>query len=199
MHEDLQAIATALDHLDRRTEKVETILLVRDPGSSAAAEAYDGLRKQVVSAISDHLARLTQLAQMDYAIRRGADGVVLRSMVDGWIESSGLVRVSSTDEDQADVLYELVEDLGGPLEVLDVAYVESSTGRVIRQGRARRGPADTVMATDQVPVVDGEQADVVEVEPTDVPSDALPATGVPADATSAAMSPEPESMREATS
>jgi hypothetical protein len=138
MQANLYEIERALDQIDRRAEKLETILLVRDPGSSAAAEAYDGLRKQLVSAVSDHLARLSQLVQIDRALRLGADVTVIQSMVEGWFESAGLVRASGNDETQADLLYELVEDLGGALEILEAAYVESATGRVIRQGRARR-------------------------------------------------------------
>jgi hypothetical protein len=134
----LKDIQRLLDGLDRRSEKMETILMVREPGSTAAADAYEGLRKQIIGTVSERLTHLTQLVQFDAAIRNGADRGVLAKMVQGWFESSGLQTVQDPDHPHADLLYEIIEDRGGPLEIVDPAYCDGLTGRVIRPGRARR-------------------------------------------------------------
>jgi hypothetical protein len=136
----LDRLRRSLDLLERRAEKMETILMVREPSSVAAAEAYDGLRKQVVNAVSTRQAHLVQLVQLDAALAAGADADSLRKLVDGWFEQSALVRVTDPDGPHRDALFDLVGDEGGPFEVLEPAYVDTTTGRPIRLGRARRRP-----------------------------------------------------------
>ena len=41
--------------IERRLDKMETVLIIREPSSSVAADAYDGLRKQVVTALQERL------------------------------------------------------------------------------------------------------------------------------------------------
>ena len=135
----LDKVGQHLDQLERRAEKMETILMVREPATSAAADAYEGLRKQVITAVTERLAHLTQLVQFDAALTHGADRDLLSRTVSVWLEQASLARVTDARPGQ-DLLFELVEDLGGPLEVLEPAYVDSVTGRVIRPGQARRGP-----------------------------------------------------------
>jgi hypothetical protein len=134
----LDQVSQHLDQLERRAEKMETILMVREPATSAAADAYDGLRKQVVTAVTERLAHLAQLVQFDTALAHGADRDYLTRTASAWLEQASLARVCDARTDQ-DLLFELVEDLGGPLEVLEPAYVDLVTGRVIRPGQARRG------------------------------------------------------------
>ena len=129
-----------MDLIERRMETMQTILMVREPSSPVAAEAYDGLRKQVNGAMSERLAHLAQLVQISTALDAGVDGSTMRRMVDGWLEASSLVRLTSASPDDFDRLFELVEDHGGELEVIEPAYVDAVTGRVIRLGRARRRP-----------------------------------------------------------
>jgi hypothetical protein len=133
-------IQRTLDQLERRAEKMETILMIREPSSTAAGEAYEGLRKQVVSAVSERLTHLAQLVQLDSALAHGADHRVLRDLVGSWLEQASLVRIRDPEHPQRDTVYELVEDAGGPFEVVDPAYVDAVTNRVIRLGRARRAP-----------------------------------------------------------
>ena len=77
LREAVDQIARQLDQLDRRSEKMEVILMVREPTAGVAAEAYDGLRKQVVAAMTERMAHLQQLVQLDAALTAGADA-------DGW-------------------------------------------------------------------------------------------------------------------
>jgi hypothetical protein len=138
LESNLTRLGQLLDHLDRRSEKLETILMLREPASVTSADAYDGLRKQVVAAVSARQAHLSQLVQIDVMLQHGADTAMLAKVVPDWLEQAGLKKVTRPDQGDADLLFELVEDLGGELEVLAPAYVDDATGRVIRQGRARR-------------------------------------------------------------
>ncbi|MFE7853867.1 hypothetical protein [Streptomyces sp. NPDC057403] len=134
-------LADIMDHvggLDRRLEKLEVIALVREPASATSADAYDGLRKQVVASATARWTQLAQLAQLDAALAQGADREVVGSLVEVWIAQAALDRVTDGCHPEVNLLFELVEDLGGALEVLEPAYVDRLTGRVVRQGRARR-------------------------------------------------------------
>ncbi|WP_300608297.1 hypothetical protein [Trebonia sp.] len=134
----VERITGQIDQLDRRAEKMEVILMVREPTTNVAAEAYEGLRKQVVTAVSERMAHLTQLVQLDAALTAGADADSVGKVVRGWIEQASLQRIVDPDHPQRDLLFEMVEDLGGRYEVLEPAYMDAVTGRVIRRGSIRR-------------------------------------------------------------
>lgn len=134
----VERISGLLDQLDRRTEKMELILMVREPATGVAAEAYEGLRKQVVTAVTERMTHLAQLVQLDATLTAGAATDSVARLVRGWIEQASLERVADPEHPQRDLLFEMVEDLGGPHEVLEPAYVDAVTGRVIRRGSIRR-------------------------------------------------------------
>jgi hypothetical protein len=133
----IDRVSGQLDQLDRRTEKMETILMVREPASGAAAEAYDGLRKQIVAAVGERTAHLKQLAQLDAALTAGASADVVAKLVRDFADQAALERVKDAEHPERDLLFETVEDLGGRYEVLEAAYVDAKTGRVIRRGSVR--------------------------------------------------------------
>jgi hypothetical protein len=138
LQETLTQVSGLLDQLERRTEKMETILMVREPSSMAAADAYDGLRKQVVTAVTERLTHLAQLVQLDAALSHGVDADSLLRLVRDWVEQASLARITDPDHANRELLFVMVEDLGGPTEILEPAYMDTVTGRVIHQGRARR-------------------------------------------------------------
>ncbi|MGH3192525.1 MAG: hypothetical protein ACRDOL_35815 [Streptosporangiaceae bacterium] len=138
LREVVDRISGQLDQLDRRTEKMEVILMVREPAAGVAAEAYDGLRKQVVAAMTERMAHLQQLVQLDAALTAGADADVIGKLVRGFADQASLGRVTDAEHPDRDMLFELVDDLGGRPEVLEPAYVDMITGRVIRRGSMRR-------------------------------------------------------------
>jgi hypothetical protein len=137
----VERITGQMDQLDRRTEKMEVILMVREPTTSVAAEAYEGLRKQVVTAVTERMAHLAQLVQLDAALTAGTHADEVGKLVRGWVEQASLERVVDPEHPQRDLLFEMVEDLGGRPEVLEPAYVDAVTGRVIRRGSIRRAGA----------------------------------------------------------
>ena len=96
----IDRIAHQVDQLDRRTEKMEVILMVREPASGAAAEAYEGLRKQVVTAVTERLAHLSQLVQLDAALCAGSSTESVARLVRGWLEQASLAQVSDPDRSQ---------------------------------------------------------------------------------------------------
>jgi hypothetical protein len=138
LQEVVDRISGQLDQLDRRVEKMEVIIMVREPSTGVAAEAYDGLRKQVVAAVTERTAHLKQLAQIDAALTAGADADMIGKMVRGFADQANLGRVTDPGHPERDLLFELVEDLGGRPEVLEPAYVDVNNGRVIRRGSMRR-------------------------------------------------------------
>lgn len=129
--------------IERRLDKMETVLIIREPSSQVAADAYDGLRKQVVTALQERQAHVTQLVQFAAALENGADAQTLKSMVDGWLESSHVIVTADTTTADADLLFQVIENLGGDIEVVAPAYVDGSTNRVIRQGRIRHAAPNT--------------------------------------------------------
>lgn len=122
--------------LEGQLERIEGMLLLKDPGAARAAEAYDGLRRQMLVAANERTAHLAHLAQLDAALRAGESTGSLALLVADLLAQAGLVRHHDTaTEDAFDVGS---GPDGGPLEVLEPAYVDGHTGRVVRQGRARR-------------------------------------------------------------
>jgi hypothetical protein len=134
----LAAMSDRLEHLERLGERNDLILMLREPGSTAAADAYEGLRKQLVASVTDRLVHLKQLVQMDAALRDGATIEVVRGLVEGWVDEAGLERVWSVDHPQRSLLFDVVGADEGQTEVLEPAYIDSNSGRVIRQGRLGR-------------------------------------------------------------
>jgi hypothetical protein len=141
-----------LEELIRKMDRVEVALIVRDPGTSLSADAYDGLRKQVAVAARERQAHLVQLAILDEALRSTDDVSAARSVLSELMQQAGLARIE--DADRPD-MYEVVAGKGTRLEILSPAYVEEATGRLIRQGSARatepEGAAATVEPRDREP------------------------------------------------
>lgn len=138
LQETLDRVCGLLDQLERRTEKMETILMVREPSSMAAADAYEGLRKQVVSTSTERLTHLAQLVQLNSALSHGTDADTLGRMVRDWTEQASVLEITDPVAPNSDLMFVMVEDLGGPIQVLEPAYVDGVTGRVIRQGKICR-------------------------------------------------------------
>ena len=131
-----------LDTIDRRTELIEAILLVRDPGSSMAAQAFDGLRRAVIDARQARQTHLVHLAQIDTAVQRGATNADLKLLLRDLLAETGVVRLV----DPSNVGAFDVSGVGPNLTVTAPAYVDGATGTVIVQGQAR-AEADTPSRT----------------------------------------------------
>lgn len=126
------------EELLRKIDRMEVALIVRDPGTSLSADAYDGLRKQVAVAARDRQAHLVQLVHLDDALRSTSDVDAVGSVLSELMQQAGIVAV---DDPNRPELYDVVAGKGSALEVLSPAYMEEGTGRLIRRGRAREGDA----------------------------------------------------------
>jgi hypothetical protein len=132
-----------IGELSHKLDLIERVLMVREPGSVKAADAYEGLRRQ---------AHLAHLAQLDAAVRRGATTEALRGLLRDLMQQAGLQTID--DPAQRDA-FEVVEGKGDQLEVLEPAHVDGGTGRLVRQGRARATAA--AVASPSASVLDGEK------------------------------------------
>ena len=120
--------------IERQVDRIHTALIVRDPGSTLSVDAYEGLRKQVIAAASARLQYVAQLAEFDVALRRGANVEDLATLVEGWLVQAGIEKV--VDPSVAGAWEVGVAD-NGIAEVALPAYVDTVTGRLVRQGRLR--------------------------------------------------------------
>lgn len=121
--------------MERRLELIYTALIVRDPGTSLSADAYEGLRRQVVASASARRQHVAQLAEFDVALRRGASTEDLVNLVSQWLDQAGIKRVE--DPTVAEV-WETTLPSGVIGEVDMPAYVDRQTNMMVRQGRLRQ-------------------------------------------------------------
>lgn len=127
-----------LDELDERQQRLVALLAAGDPSSAVAADAYDGLRRQVLSASADRMAHLAQLVQFKHTVANASSVDELGKHVEGWMEMADLRTVTDLDHSDGDMLFEVLGGEGEGLELLEPAYIDGRSGRVVRQGRARR-------------------------------------------------------------
>jgi len=137
----IQELAAKLDEIHRLVDRIELATLVRDPGSTLSADAYDGLRKQVVAASGERLAHLNQLAQMHAALSSapGDGNTDLLRVVEEWMGQSGVGVFSDTSQEDA---FEILGGRGDHLQVITPAYIDTQTHRLLKQGRAQRVDAE---------------------------------------------------------
>lgn len=166
----VDTIEQLLDRLDRSLEKIELVTIVREPNTGMSAEAYDGLRKQVIAAVNERMAHLQQLAQFDAAIQSGASGDELDALVREWRGQSQLDVIEDIELTDA---FELVgpESAVGR-QLVRPAYVDGVTGRVVRAGIIERvdEPASSsgdVESSDAQLAETGRPADALAVGATD--------------------------------
>lgn len=131
---DTERMLTAVTEMERQVDRVYTALVVRDPGTSVSAEAYEGLRKQVIVGATAKQAHVAQLAEFDVALRRGASTHDLQALVSQWLDQAGVTRIE--DPAVRDAFDGSVAS-GAEAEVEIPGYFIASTGQLVRQGRLR--------------------------------------------------------------
>ncbi len=164
--ERLKAVQSLLDKVDRSLERIELVTVVREPNTGMSADAYNGLRKQVIAATGERNAHLHQLAQFDAALRAGATAEDLRLLVDEWLGQSSLALLENPRVTDA---FELVgpDDATG-VRVVRPAYVDAVTGRVVRSGVAERYDEPEPPAAEPDP--EAAEAPSAEESPADEPT-----------------------------
>lgn len=126
--------------LEQQAELIKTVLIVKEPNTVQASQAYDGLRKQVVAAASERRSHLAQLVAMSVAVSRATAVSDLVPQVKEWMEQAGVAPLGGVpDGNDASHLFEDIggKGLDGPIEIIEPAYIDVQTGTVLRLGRAR--------------------------------------------------------------
>ncbi len=138
-----------IDQLEHQAELLKTVLIVKEPGAAVSASAFEGLRKQIIASANERLTHLNQIVQMRVALDRAESLDDLKPLVASWEAQNGIVEVSEPGPDQpVSDLFDAID--GGPLDggyqVVEPAYVDSGSGRVLRTGRALQRPGPAVAA-----------------------------------------------------
>ncbi len=131
---------TRLINIESLLQRLDAAVVVRDLGSTRAADAYEGLRKQIVQSGKSHRTHTAHLLSLADSLERGADMELIRDRVSDFMEELGLKRIYDTGDSE---LFELKEGEGSGLECIEPAIVEQlADGKryVVRQGIARRVP-----------------------------------------------------------
>jgi hypothetical protein len=136
-------VTTSRRERDERLRTIENLLeqiklatILREPSSPIAVDAYEGLRRQVIAAVSERAAHLHQLAEFDAALRAGATPDDLAALVREWMGQASLVVV---DDPSVEGAFETVGDgRGDEVVVRRPAYMDAITRRIVRGGVAER-------------------------------------------------------------
>jgi hypothetical protein len=151
----LKTIEQLVDKIDRSLERIEIITVVREPNTALAADAYNGLRKQVIAAVGERTSHLHQLAKFDGALRTDADLDGLRSLVREWMSQASLEVV---EDPSVDAFERVGPEDAASTRVLRPAYVDAITGRVVQGGLVERVAEASSPTPDQAPPEADEEA-----------------------------------------
>lgn len=154
----LKTVEHLLDKIDRSVERIEIVTVVREPNTSLSADAYNGLRKQIIAAVGERNAHIHQLAQFDSALRAGSTPDELSALVGQWLSQASVETLEDLDVEGA-------FDLVGPADatgrrVIRPAYVDTLTRRIVQPGVAER-----VVEPPPAPPPAADEASVEEAPP----------------------------------
>lgn len=134
-----------LNEIERLLNRLDAAVVVRDPGNAHSAEAYDGLRKQIIRSGTNHRAHLAHLIALSESLDRGAGIELIRDRVKDFLAELGVKPISDYIYPE---LFEIVETIQGEqdgVEVLEPAVAEQmDDGKFnpIHKGKVRliKGP-----------------------------------------------------------
>jgi hypothetical protein len=167
-----------LTKMERTVDLIWTALIVRDPGTPLSADAYEGLRKQVIASSTARREHVAQLAEIDVALQRDASAEDLAQLVSQWLNQADIERVEDPARRE---VWETTLPAGASAEVEIPAYFDRHTGTIVRQGRlkakADRAVLEPVAAppildevathSDKAPRINDPGAKAGEAEPAD--------------------------------
>ena len=153
-------------------ERVDTALIVRDPGSSRSAEAFDGLRRQIAYAAKARRSHVSHLLALDDSIRTGGNVDLIAARLKEYLGELGIERIYDTSLSEA---FDIAGDRSGEIEVIEPAVIErEEDGRVtvLRVGKALRTAQPEPKPEPEFVEVVGQEAPVETAEappPTEAP------------------------------
>ena len=114
-------------------ELIKTVVMIREPATGLAAEAYDGLRRQVIAGAAERNCHLQQLARLDAEVTRGASIEALQKLLRDLLAEAGLHRMN-----EVEVGFEGdFDDLGGKGDTLAGRRTGLLRGHRTRAGSGR--------------------------------------------------------------
>jgi hypothetical protein len=119
-------------------ERIDAALIVRDPGTTRSAEAFDGLRRQIAYAAKARRSHVSHLLALDESIRTGGNIDLIAARLKEYLKELGIERVYDTSLSEA---FDIAGDRSGDTEVVEPAVIErEEDGRVtvLRVGKAIR-------------------------------------------------------------
>ena len=144
-------------------ELIKTIVMIREPATVQAAEAYEGLRKAVIAGAAERTAHLQQLARLDAEVNRGASIEAIRKLLRDLLAEAGLHRINEV-EAGGEGAFDEVGGKGDAWRVVEPAYYED-TGRgqprLVRAGKAER----VECASPDLPSAQPATAETIQAEP----------------------------------
>lgn len=160
---DVERLGAQLDRIEEKLTTLEVAFMVSGPNNPVVAEAYNGLRQQVVMAASDRRAHLTQLAGFASAVEDGATTSELEGLIREWMRQHSLIAVTPESHPEA---YD-VKGEGPNVRVRRTAFVDAHTGALVSLGQAiatnggdadaERSEADSTMSSRDAEPVDNSQ------------------------------------------
>jgi hypothetical protein len=127
--------ADRLDELRDLVVRIDTALIVRDPGTVRSAEAYDGLRKQVVASAGERRRMSVFLTELAEALRKDEPMDSLSARAQEWLLQASIAVV---DDPMICEVFDIVGegDDTTPAVVIAPAYVDTITNTIVRRGIA---------------------------------------------------------------
>ena len=135
--------STLLNQIIVLLERLDASLIVRDPGNSRSAEAFDGLRKSILQSSKNRRMHVSHLLSLSDSIERGADYQLIKDRVSDFMLELGVGR--SMDLSNPD-FFEISQGDGDFLECVEPAIVETlddGSLSLVRLGQAVRTSTPT--------------------------------------------------------
>lgn len=129
--------------------KLETFLIVRDPGSALSADAYDGLRKTILQSAKNRRTHVSHLLSLKESLDRNASPELIRDRVNDFLNELGISYSSDTSIPD---YFEVVEGEGDLIECVVPAVIDTDADGntiLLKPGKARRAPSSAQPATFQ--------------------------------------------------
>ena len=134
----LRTLRENVAEIRQMVSSINTALIVREPGTALAADAYEGLRRQVASAASDRRAHLIELVRIQEALDNDVSIESLQRLVAGWSEQAGLRRWEDPEPRE---FFEIIGDGDGDLELVQPAWVAGEPAELVKPGLLQRSAA----------------------------------------------------------
>ena len=118
--------------------RLDAAVVVRDPGSARAAEAFDGLRKQLAQSSKSRRLHQAHLLSLQDSLDRGASIELIRDRITDFMMELGIGKLTDTNDPS---FFDVFEGEGLGLECVEPAYVEvleNGQTVLVRLGKARR-------------------------------------------------------------